>query len=162
VRKKKGMLPARISENEEGMEIVKYFKRKFLVLVFLLGALDAINAMPLWAEVEGVVPPPAPGVLGVLQSGGVANLFPFLLMFGVMYFFVFRPQQQKMKQQQAMLTGLKVGDEVILHSGMLGTLRGITDQVVTVEIADQVRVKMMKTQVARKGSLKDFQEKSSG
>jgi len=61
-----------------------------------------------------------------------------------------------------MLTGLKVGDEVILHSGMLGTLRGITDQVVTVEIADQVRVKMMKTQVARKGSLKDFQEKSSG
>ena len=80
---------------------------------------------------------------------------PFLLMFMVVYFLMIRPQQKKMKEQQEMLTTLKHGDEVITASGMLGTITGITDKVVTLEVADDVKIKMIKSQIAQvvKGAL---------
>ena len=161
MREKKSMILRKNLKQSKRKKIVKYFK-KISVLVFLFSLMHGTDALFLWADLPEGATPASSGVLGLLQSGGIANLMPFLLMFGVMYFFVFRPQQQKLKQQQTMLGSLKVGDEVLTHSGLLGRLTGITDQVVTLELADQVRVKMMKTQVARKGSFKDFQEKSSG
>lgn len=91
------------------------------------------------------------------QPGIGSMLFPFLAMFGVVYFLMIRPQQKKLKEQQAMLSSLKHGDEVLTASGILGKVTGITDKVVTVEVADNVRVKMLKSQVAQvvKGQLKD-------
>jgi preprotein translocase subunit YajC len=76
-------------------------------------------------------------------------MMPFLLMFMVVYFLMIRPQQKKMKEQQTMLTTLKHGDEVITASGILGTITGITDKVVTLEIADDVKIKLIKSQVAQ-------------
>lgn len=83
---------------------------------------------------------------------------PFILMFGVIYFLMIRPQQKKAKEQQSMLGALKHGDEVVTTSGLLGKVTGITDRVVTLEVADDVRVKMLKSQVAQvvKGSVKDL------
>ena len=83
---------------------------------------------------------------------------PFILMFVVLYFLVLRPQQKKMKEQQSMLSSLKHGDEVITTSGLLGKVTGITEKVITLEVADNVRVKMLKSQVTQvvKGSLKDI------
>ena len=79
-------------------------------------------------------------------------------MFGVLYFLVLRPQQKKIKEQQTMLSTLKHGDEIVTTSGILGKVTGITEKVVTVEVADNVRVKMMKSQVSQvvKGSVKDL------
>lgn len=92
------------------------------------------------------------------QPGGWMAFAPFLLMFGVMYFLVLRPQQKKMKEQQQMIAALKQGDEIVTASGLLGKVTGLTEKVVTVEIAQDVRVKMLKSQVSQvvKGSIKDL------
>lgn len=96
------------------------------------------------------------------QPGFGAMLFPFALMFAVVYFLMIRPQQKRMKQQQEMLGGLKSGDEVVTTSGILGTVSGLTDKVVTIEVADNVRIKMLKSQIAQvvKGNIKDLDEGS--
>jgi preprotein translocase subunit YajC len=85
-------------------------------------------------------------------------LLPFAAMFAVVYFLMIRPQQKKMKEQQSMLGQLKHGDEVITTSGILGTIRGITDKVVTLEIADGVKIKLLKSQISQvvKGQVKDL------
>ncbi len=92
------------------------------------------------------------------QPGGLMAFAPFLLMFGVVYFLMLRPQQKKVREQQEMITALKHGDEVVTASGLIGKVTGITEKVVTVEVADNVRVKMMKSQVSQviKGSIKDL------
>jgi preprotein translocase subunit YajC len=92
------------------------------------------------------------------QAPGFASmLFPFAAMFAVVYFLMIRPQQKKMKEQQNMLTELKHGDEVLTTSGILGTVAGLTDKVVTLEIADNVKIKMLKTQISQvlKGPIQD-------
>jgi preprotein translocase subunit YajC len=92
------------------------------------------------------------------QPGGLMAFAPFILMFVVLYFLVLRPQQKKMKDQQNMLSSLKHGDDVITASGLLGKVTGITEKVVTLEVADNVRVKMLKSQVSQvvKGNIKDL------
>jgi preprotein translocase subunit YajC len=92
------------------------------------------------------------------QPGGIMTFAPLLLMFGVIYLLMIRPQQKKMKEQQSMIGALKHGDEIVTTSGILGKITGITDKVVTLEVADNVRVKMLKSQVAQviKGQVKDL------
>ncbi len=115
------------------------------------------------ALADGVVVPAGTAVSPVApavgqQPGGMMALVPFVLMFGVMYFLVLRPQQKKMKEQQEMIAALKQGDEIVTASGLLGKITGLTEKVVTVEIAQDVRVKMLKSQVSQvvKGSIKDL------
>ena len=85
-------------------------------------------------------------------------LIPMAAMFAVVYFLMIRPQQKKMKEQQNMLSQLKQGDEVITTSGILGTIRGQTEKVVTLEIADDVKIKILKSQISQvvKGQIKDI------
>ena len=119
-----------------------------------------------WADAPAVpagsVAPSSPGSSetgsSMSQPGGIMAFLPFILMFGVLYFLVLRPQQKKIKEQQQMLSALKHGDEIVTASGLLGKVTGITEKVVTVEVADNVRVKMMKSQVSQvvKGSIKDL------
>ena len=92
------------------------------------------------------------------QPGFGSMMVPFALMFGVIYFLMIRPQQKKMKEQQQMMSELKQGDEILTSSGFLGRVTGITEKVVTVEVADNVRVKMLKSQVSQviKGQVKDL------
>lgn len=82
------------------------------------------------------------------QPGMGSMLVPFAAMIAIMYFMMIRPQQKKAKEQQAMLSALKEGDEVLTASGILGTVKGITDRVVTLQIDRDVSVKMLKSQVA--------------
>ena len=93
------------------------------------------------------------------QPGLLGMLLPFLLMFGVLYFLMIRPQQKRMKKHQELLTGLSHGDDVVTSSGILGKVTGITDRVVTLEISEDVRVKMLKSQVAQvvKGEVKELE-----
>lgn len=85
-------------------------------------------------------------------GGGTPSSFemfvPFIFIFVIFYFLIIRPQSKRQKEHQKFLTELKRGDEVITASGILGRIEGITDQFVTVEIADGVKVKMLRTQIA--------------
>ena len=100
---------------------------------------------------------PAAAVATPPQPSFVGALFPMVMILGVFYFLIIRPQQKKMKQQQEMLGSLKDGDEVVTTSGILGQIRGMTESVVTLEIADQVKIKILRSQIAQvvKGSVKE-------
>ena len=85
--------------------------------------------------------------------------FPILmiLMFGVMYFIMIRPQMKRQKEQKAMLGALAKGDEIVTTGGMAGRIEEVGELFLTVEIARDVRVKIQKgmvSQVLPRGSLK--------
>ena len=77
------------------------------------------------------------------------SMLPFAAVFFIFYFFIIRPQQKKFKKQQALINELKRGDEVITSSGILGKIEGITDQYVTLGIADQVNIRILKNQISQ-------------
>ncbi len=81
-------------------------------------------------------------------AGGFTALVPFIFMLVVMYFLMIRPQTKRQKQHQEFLSNLKRGDSVLTTSGILGTIEGITDQWVTLEISDGVKVRCLKNSVA--------------
>lgn len=83
-------------------------------------------------------------------SGGMTNILFFGALFAIMYFVLIRPQQKQQKEQQAMLTALKKGDDVITSGGMLGKIYSVDEKVVTLEIARDVKVRMLKSSVQGK------------
>ena len=92
----------------------------------------------------------AMGSQGAGGQGGLGNLgivFPILII-AIFYFLIIRPQQSKAKQQKAFLANLKKGDTIVTSGGLYGKITGITDEAVTVEIAEKVRVKVSKSSVA--------------
>ena len=72
----------------------------------------------------------------------LAGFIPMILIFVIFYFLLIRPQQKKAKDQQVFLSNLKKGDEVVTGGGLHGKITGLTDTVVTLEIVDNIRVKM--------------------
>jgi preprotein translocase subunit YajC len=84
------------------------------------------------------------------------QLLPMLFIFVVFYFLLIRPQSKRAKKHQEFISQLKRGEPVLTSSGILGTVEGITDKWVTLEVADGVRMKILKAQVA--GSAKEVIE----
>jgi preprotein translocase subunit YajC len=83
-------------------------------------------------------------------TGSVSNdptmtfIIPMMLVFGIFYFLVIRPQQKKIKQQQEKITSAKKGDKVITGGGIEGVIVHVRDDVYEVEIAPNVRIKVRK------------------
>lgn len=82
------------------------------------------------------------------QQGSFAAFVPIILMFVIFYFLLIRPQQKKQKQHRQMLAGLKKDDVIITQGGIQGRITGLTDSVVTLEIADKVKVKVHRSYIA--------------
>jgi len=78
----------------------------------------------------------------------LASLFPLLLIFIVFYFLLIRPQQQKQREHQKMIESLKVHDEVVTTGGLIGRIVQVTDRVLTLEVAPNVRVRVERSYVA--------------
>jgi len=84
-----------------------------------------------------------------------ASFVPLILIFIVFYFLIIRPQNKKMKDHQAMLAGLKIGDKVITSGGIIGVVKEIDDKENTleIEISQDVSVKVLRafvTDLAKK------------
>ena len=75
-------------------------------------------------------------------------MIPLLLMFVIFYFLLIRPQQKKNKELRQMVESLKKGDKIVTAGGIHGRITAVDDAVVTVEIADKVRVKLNRGNVA--------------
>lgn len=75
-------------------------------------------------------------------------LLPIILMLGIMWFLLIRPQQKKQKEHRSMLDNLKKGDVIITTGGLQGRITGVSDATLTVEIADKVRVKVARGYIA--------------
>ena len=74
------------------------------------------------------------------QKPGWMGFVPFILMFVVFYFLLIAPARKKQKAQQEMRGGLKAGDKVVTNGGIHGTVVGVTDTVIQLRIADQVKI----------------------
>lgn len=75
-------------------------------------------------------------------AGGFASFIPLILIFVVFYFLLIRPQQKQAKQHQVFLNELKKGNKIVTKGGVFGQITGLTDTVVTLEIAKGVEIKV--------------------
>jgi preprotein translocase subunit YajC len=76
---------------------------------------------------------------------------PILMMFGIFYFIILRPQAKKQKEFQAMLSKLGKGDEVYTRGGVIGKITGVSeDGLVVLEIQDKVRIRIMRSYIEGK------------
>lgn len=93
---------------------------------------------------------PAGGAAGG-ASGGMAafqQIIPLVFMFAIFYFLLIRPQQKKAKEHKALLDAMKKGDNVITAGGVHGTITSVDDEIVTLEIANNVNIKIAKSYIA--------------
>jgi len=89
-------------------------------------------------------------VIQAAEASGGGSFTPLLLivlLFAVMYFLMIRPQQKRQKEVQKMLSAVKKGDRVLTASGLYGTVAGVKDDVLVLQIADNVKVEMVKSAV---------------
>ena len=80
-----------------------------------------------------------------MDSAGIGQFIPLILIFVIFYFFIIRPQQKKVKEHRAMVESLKKGDKIVTSGGITGTItRVIDNDKVEVEIADNVTVEVIR------------------
>ena len=82
-------------------------------------------------------------------TGGFSAFVPLILMFVVFYFLLIRPQQKKTKEHREMITHLKKGDRIVTSGGLHGRITAVSETTMTVEIAEKVRVKISRGNVAQ-------------
>ena len=107
--------------------------------VFVNLLFTGVSAIAQTAEVAPVAAGPA--------APAWMQFVPFVIIIGVFYFFLIRPQAKKQKETQNFLQGLKVGDQVITNSGILGRIVAMTDAIVNLEVANNVQIKVLRAQV---------------
>jgi preprotein translocase subunit YajC len=91
-----------------------------------------------WAQAAGGAAAPSP----------LVSMAPLVLIVVVFYFLVLRPQHQKAKEHRLILENLKRNDEVITAGGLYGKVTALTDDIVTLEIAPNVRVRVSRPQIS--------------
>lgn len=82
---------------------------------------------------------------------GIAQIFPLVLIFAIMYFLLIRPQQKKMKAHQSMVSALRRGDQVVTQGGLIGKVTKVKDgeNELEVELADGVKVRVVQSTIAQ-------------
>ena len=93
------------------------------------------------------------------QAGGPLEfMLPLLLMFGIFYFLLIRPQQKKQKAHAQLVSEIKIGDEIMTAGGILGRITGVSEHYAIVHIADDTEIKIQKasiSQVVPKGTFEE-------
>ncbi len=103
---------------------------------------EAMNAVPLAALFGGSG--------GAAGSGGLAGMMlPMILIFGIMYFMMIRPQQRKEKERRALINNLKSGSRVLFAGGIVGTVTNVKEATFIIKIADNVKVEVARGAVTR-------------
>ena len=89
-------------------------------------------------------------VLAQQTGGGFTSLIPLLLIIVVFYFLIIRPQQTRARQQRELISSLGVGDRVVTIGGLYGTVQGIDEDTLRLEVAPNLVVTFAKQAVARR------------
>ena len=90
-------------------------------------------------------------------GSGLMSFLPLIIIFVIFYFLLIRPQMKRAKEHRALVADLDKGDEVVTNGGLLGKIRNVGDTFITVEIAENVVVKLQKQAVSSvmpKGTVK--------
>jgi preprotein translocase subunit YajC len=113
----------------------------------LLSALFGLIVMASNAQAQGA------------QGGDAFSSFvPLIVIFGIFYFLVIRPQQKRAKEHDAQLKALKKDDKIITSGGIYGTITAVRENILEVKIADNVRVQLSRSAVS--DVIKDASEKA--
>jgi len=81
-------------------------------------------------------------------GGSTGMIIWMVLLFALMYFMLIRPQKKQREQQKKLIDSLKRGDRVVTSGGLLGTITGLTDNTVIIEVSDGVKIKVQKGHVS--------------
>ncbi len=84
---------------------------------------------------------------GAPANNAMAQLLPLILIMVVFYFFLIRPQQKRAKEHTNMVESLKKGDKVVTNGGIYGTITDIKEDILKLEIADNVRIKIQRDSI---------------
>ena len=93
------------------------------------------------------------------MNEGLMSFLPFIIIFGLFYFMLIRPQMKQAKEHRSMLDSLKKGDEVVLSSGIIAKINSLSDQFAIVEIVKAVEIKIQKPTIQTllpKGTIKSI------
>ncbi|MFQ5587702.1 MAG: preprotein translocase subunit YajC [Nitrospiria bacterium] len=93
-----------------------------------------------WAQDGG-------GAAAAPQLNPIVSFLPFILIFIVFYFLLIKPQQKKAKERREMVEALKKGDKVITSGGLIGTVTNLGPKIITIQIAEGVRVKVVRANI---------------
>lgn len=91
------------------------------------------------------------------QGGGLMSFLPLIIIFVIFYFLLIRPQMKRAKEHRQLVANLEKGDEIVTNGGLLGKITNVGDTFVTVELADNVSVKIQRhavSSVMPKGTVK--------
>ena len=80
-------------------------------------------------------------------GGGLMGLMPLLVMFMIFYFLLIRPQKKRQRLHQEMLSRLKKGDVVVTAGGIIGEINQLKDDELSLEIADRIKIRVLRSQV---------------
>lgn len=86
---------------------------------------------------------------GAQQADPFGFLLPMVVIFGAFYFLLIRPQQKKQKAHSALISALKVGDEVLTAGGILAKVTGVSEHYAIVKISDNTEIKIQKSSVSQ-------------
>ena len=101
----------------------------------------ALLAIPTLAQAEEAIP---------AQGGAFAQLVPLILIMVIFYFLLIRPQQRRIKEHKNMVAELNKGDQVVTGGGILGKVTEAKDDILTIEIANGVAVKVKRDTVVNR------------
>ena len=114
--------------------------------------MNLLDFLILVAQAQATGGAPAPGPMGSLSTFALP-----IILIAVMYFLMIRPQMKRQKEHKALLDKLSRGDEVITSGGVAGVITDIGENFITVEVADNVRIRVQRSAVGHvlpKGTLK--------
>jgi preprotein translocase subunit YajC len=96
---------------------------------------------------------------GGMGGSPIAAILPFALIFVLFYFLILRPQQKQQKEKQELLKNLKRGDSVITAGGIYGRILNVVEDIVTLEIAKGVNVRVSRGSISGFENVKEEEEK---
>jgi preprotein translocase subunit YajC len=97
-----------------------------------------------------VTPAYAQAATGAGTGAMIGQFLPLILIFGIMYMLLIRPQQKKMRDLKAMIDSVRRGDQVLTGGGIIGKVTKVgDDNIVEIEIADGVKVKVVKSTITQ-------------
>jgi preprotein translocase subunit YajC len=91
----------------------------------------------------------AQGAASGSTGSTILSFLPFILIFVIFYFLLILPQQKRQKKLKAMLEALKKGDKIVTSSGIWGTITNLGKDTVTVQIADNTKIKVQRDHISR-------------
>ena len=97
---------------------------------------------------------------GVPSGADIWSMMPIILMFVLLYFIMIRPQMKRAKEHKTMIEALQKGDEVVAAGGLVGRISKLSDNYVTLQIADNVEIRVQRPAVQvllPKGTIKTIE-----